>query len=248
MYKRGMAYRQSASQWWCPQCQTILANEQVENGYCWRHTDQLVERKELEQWYFRITDYAQELLTALDALDWPEPILAMQRNWIGRSEGAEIKFTAHTPDGSEVVIPVFTTRPDTVFGATFMVLSPEHPDVNRIVTDQHRARVVQYQQVAARETEIARLSTEREKTGVNTGAFAVNPFTGERIPIWIADYVLVTYVPAPSWPFRPMMSATSPLLRNITCRSAGWWLKPNQAPFRRRPSHRTRRSPAKGGW
>ena len=193
MYERGLAYRALAAQWWCPQCQTILANEQVENGYCWRHTDQLVERKELEQWYFRITDYAEELLRELDELDWPDPILAMQRNWIGKSEGAEIEFLAEEVDGTQVKIPVFTTRPDTVFGATFLVLSPEHPLVGRLTTREHRARVVQYQQMAARETEIKRLATDREKRGVSTGAHALNPFTGERIPIWIADYVLVTY-------------------------------------------------------
>jgi leucyl-tRNA synthetase len=193
MYERGLAYRALAAQWWCPQCQTILANEQVENGYCWRHPDQLVERKELEQWYLRITDYAEELLRELDELDWPEPIIAMQRNWIGKSEGAEIEFLAKEVDGTEVKIPVFTTRPDTVFGATFMVLSPEHPVVEKLTTDERRGRVVQYQQMAARETEIKRLATDREKKGVFTGAHAVNPFTGERIPIWIADYVLVTY-------------------------------------------------------
>jgi leucyl-tRNA synthetase len=193
MYERGLAYRALAAQWWCPQCQTILANEQVENGCCWRHTDQLVERKELEQWYFRITDYAEELLRELDELDWPDPILAMQRNWIGKSEGAEIEFVAEEVDGTQVKIPVFTTRPDTVFGATFLVLSPEHPLVGRLTTPEHRARVVQYQQMAARETEIKRLATDREKRGVSTGAHALNPLTGERIPIWIADYVLVTY-------------------------------------------------------
>ncbi len=193
MYKRGLAYRAVAAQWWCPQCQTILANEQVENGYCWRHTDQLAERKELEQWYFRITDYADELLTALDELDWPEPILAMQRNWIGRSEGARIDFQATRADGSAVTIPVFTTRPDTIFGATFLVLSPEHPEVDGLTTDEHRARVIQYQQQSGLESEITRLATDREKTGVSTGAHALNPFTREQIPIWIADYVLVSY-------------------------------------------------------
>lgn len=193
MYRRGLAYRAVAAQWWCPQCKTILANEQVENGYCWRHTDQLVERKELEQWYLRITDYADELLRNLEILDWPESILAMQRNWIGRSEGARIEFKAETPNGSEVVIPVFTTRPDTVYGATFLVLSPEHPDVAQLTTEEHRARVIQYQQMAGRETEITRLSAEREKTGVATGSHAINPFSGDRIPIWIADYVMVTY-------------------------------------------------------
>jgi leucyl-tRNA synthetase len=193
MYERGLAYRAMNAQWWCPKCQTILANEQVENGYCWRHGDQPVERKELEQWYFRITEYAEELLRDLDSLDWPGPILAMQRNWIGRSEGAEIEFEARTAAGETMPIAVFTTRPDTVFGATFLVLSPEHPAVEALTTAEHRGRVVQYQQEAGRETEIARLSTDREKTGVFTGAHAVNPFTGRENPIWIADYVLVTY-------------------------------------------------------
>jgi leucyl-tRNA synthetase len=193
MYRRGLAYRGVGLQWWCPQCKTILANEQVENGYCWRHPDQLVERKELEQWYFRITDYADELLRDLDTLDWPERIILMQRNWIGKSSGAEIVFAGIDPGGDLHPITVFTTRPDTVFGATFMVLSPEHPLVDVLVAPDHRARVVQYRQQAALETEIERLSTEREKTGVPLGAHAINPFTGERIPIWIADYVLMSY-------------------------------------------------------
>lgn len=193
MYKRGLAYRAVGSQWWCPQCKTILANEQVENGYCWRHGDQLVEKKELEQWYFKTTDYAEELLRDLDGLDWPERILLMQKNWIGKSTGAQITFMAQDKTGAEHPIPVFTTRPDTVYGATFMVLSPEHPLVDVLVTPGHKARVVQYQQAASRESEIERLSTEREKTGVPIGAYAINPFTEERIPIWIADYVLVSY-------------------------------------------------------
>jgi len=193
MYERGMAYRAAGLQWWCPQCKTILANEQVENGYCWRHSDQPVEKKELEQWFFRITDYADELLRALNLLDWPERILLMQRNWIGKSTGAEIEFVAHDREDAEHRIRVFTTRPDTVFGATFMVLSPEHPLVEALTADSHRGRVVQYQQEAARQSEIERLSTDREKTGVSTGAFATNPFTGERMPIWIADYVLLSY-------------------------------------------------------
>jgi leucyl-tRNA synthetase len=193
MLQRGLAYRATGMQWWCPQCKTILANEQVENGYCWRHSDQLVEKKELEQWYFRITDYAEELLADLDTLDWPERIILMQRHWIGKSQGAEIVFSAYDPAGNEHPITVFTTRPDTVFGATFMVLSPEHPLVDVLTPPDHRARVTQYQQVASRETEIERLSTEREKTGVPTGAYAVNPYTQERIPIWIADYVLMSY-------------------------------------------------------
>ncbi len=193
MYRRGLAYRAANAQWWCPQCQTILANEQVENGYCWRHGDQVVERKELEQWYFRITEYAEELLGDLDTLSWPERIILMQRNWIGKSTGAEITFTAHAPDGGDHPITVFTTRPDTVYGATFMVLSPEHPLVETLVASDQRGRVEQYRQAASRQSEIERLSTDREKTGVSLGAYATNPFGGERIPIWIADYVLMSY-------------------------------------------------------
>ncbi|GAC1398361.1 MAG: leucine--tRNA ligase [Chloroflexota bacterium] len=193
MYNRGLAYRARGAQWWCPQCKTILANEQVENGYCWRHGDQLVEKKELEQWYFRITDYAEELLHDLDTLDWPERIVAMQRNWIGKSTGAEITFDAVDRDGDTHPITVFTTRPDTVFGATFMVLSPEHPLVDVLAAPDHVDAVTAYQHIAARQSEIERLSTDREKTGVDTGAYAINPFTGEQIPIWIADYVLMSY-------------------------------------------------------
>jgi leucyl-tRNA synthetase len=193
MYERGLAYRGIGLQWWCPQCKTILANEQVENGYCWRHSDQLVEKVELEQWYFRITDYAEELLNSLNDLSWPERIILMQRNWIGRSAGAHITFQATDPQGGEHPIEVFTTRPDTIYGATFMVLSPEHPLVDVLTTPDHHARVAQYKQQAARQSEIERLSTDRDKTGVPTGAHAVNPFTGERIPVWIADYVLMTY-------------------------------------------------------
>ena len=193
LYRMGLAYRAKGSQWYCPQCRTILANEQVENGYCWRHSEQLVEKKELEQWYFRITAYAEQLLTDLGELNWPERIIAMQRHWIGKSTGAEITFEAQAPDGTPHPISVFTTRPDTVYGATFMVLSPEHPLVDALTVPDHRGRVVQYRDESSRETEIERLSTEREKTGVPLGTHAINPFTGERIPIWIADYVLMGY-------------------------------------------------------
>jgi leucyl-tRNA synthetase len=200
MYRRGLAYRAIGLQWWCPECKTILANEQVENGLCWRRSTHRpgrkelpVEKKEIEQWFFRITEYADELLESLDDLSWPERIVLMQRNWIGKSIGAEITFAATDPQGNEHSIPVFTTRPDTVFGATFMVLSPEHPLVDVLTTSEHRDRVVQYRQMAARESEIDRLSADREKTGVPTGGYAVNPFTNERIPVWIADYVLMTY-------------------------------------------------------
>jgi leucyl-tRNA synthetase len=190
LYKRGLAYRAKAAQWWCPECKTILANEQVENGYCWRHTETRVQKKELEQWYFRITAYADQLLNDLDTIDWPERIVAMQRNWIGRSEGAEVTFPV--ADSGEPIV-VFTTRPDTLFGATFIVLSPEHPLVDVITTPEQRAEVRAYQDKARLTSEIERLSTEREKTGVFTGAYAINPVNDERIPIWIADYVLMGY-------------------------------------------------------
>jgi leucyl-tRNA synthetase len=187
-YEHGLAYRALAPANWCPHCQTTLANEQVINGTCERcHTP--VTRKMLEQWFFRITKYAEELLADLETLQWPERIILMQRNWIGKSVGAEIIFTAESGDP----IPVFTTRPDTLFGATFMVLAPEHPLVEKLTTPDRRAEVQAYIERAARETEIERLSTEKEKTGVFIGAYAINPANGRRIPIYIADYVLLTY-------------------------------------------------------
>ncbi|HUZ77380.1 MAG TPA: leucine--tRNA ligase [Chloroflexota bacterium] len=190
LHRRGLAYRAPGSQWWCPVCKTILANEQVVNGFCWRHGDTPVQKKELEQWYFKITDYADQLLDDLDSIEWPAHIVAMQRNWIGRSEGAEVTFRVA---GSGQPVVVFTTRPDTLFGATFIVLSPEHPLVDQVSTPQHRAAVQAYQEQARLASEIERLSTEREKTGVFTGAYAINPVNGEQLPIWIADYVLMGY-------------------------------------------------------
>src|SRR5579862_4529425 len=191
LLKRGLAYRANGAQWWCDKCQTILANEQVINGCCWRHPDNPVNKKDLEQWYIKITDYADRLLADLDGIDWPEPIKLMQRNWIGRSEGAELAFpvTGHT--GKEVRF--FTTRPDTVFGVSFMVLAPEHPLVAEITTPEQRAKVEAYVADARRQTDIERMSTVKEKSGVFTGAFARNVFTGKDIPIWIADYVLMGY-------------------------------------------------------
>jgi leucyl-tRNA synthetase len=190
LYEHGLAYRAEALANWCPGCQTVLANEQVLNGRCER-SDDIVERRFLTQWFFRITAYAEELLR-FDGLQWPERIRTMQTNWIGRSEGAILEFEVEV-DGQPHKLPVFTTRPDTVFGATFMVLAPEHPLVARITTPAQRPAVEAYVQAAARQTEIERQSTEREKTGVFTGAYATNPFNGVRIPVWIADYVLVTY-------------------------------------------------------
>ncbi|HET6379724.1 MAG TPA: leucine--tRNA ligase [candidate division Zixibacteria bacterium] len=190
-YKAGLAYRAMAPVDWCPKDQVVLAREQVEgvDRRCWRCGTPVVKR-DLEQWFFRITRYADELLN-FEGLDYPEPIKAMQTNWIGRSEGAEIDF----PVEAEGVDPirVFTTRPDTVFGATFMVLAPEHPYVSVLTTPERQADVSAYVAAARRETEIERMSAEREKTGVFIGAHAINPMTRERIPIWIADYVLPGY-------------------------------------------------------
>jgi leucyl-tRNA synthetase len=190
----GLAYRQVSAVDWCPNDGT-LAREQVEGAdrHCWR-CGARVEKRELPQWYLRTTAYADELLD-FSGIDWPEPIRVMQTNWIGRSEGGEIVFTSapsdHQPGGDE--IRVFTTRPDTLFGATFMVLAPEHPLVERLTSPGQREVVRAYVEQAARRTEIERLSTERDKTGVPIGADAINPVNGERIPIWVADYVLAGY-------------------------------------------------------
>jgi leucyl-tRNA synthetase len=191
MMERGLAYRSGGAVWWCPNDQTVLANEQVLDGSICERCGAEVYKRDLEQWYFRITDYAQELLDEIDGLDWPERVKTMQRNWIGRSEGARLQFELETGDTLEV----FTTRPDTVFGATFMVMAPEHPLVQKITTDGQRAEVDAYIDKARRETEIERQSTDesRPKTGVFTGAYAINPMNDEKIPVWIADYVLMGY-------------------------------------------------------
>jgi leucyl-tRNA synthetase len=191
LYKRGLAYRATGSQWWCDKCRTILANEQVVNGCCWRHTDNPVSKKDLEQWYIKITAFADALLNDLEKIDWPEPIKLMQRNWIGRSEGAELAFPVTGNPGKEVRF--FTTRPDTVFGVSFMVVAPEHPLVAEITSPEQRAAVEAYVTQARRQTEIERLSTVKDKTGVFTGAHAHNIFSGKDIPIWTADYVLMGY-------------------------------------------------------
>jgi len=187
LYKGGLAYKALAPANWCPSCQTVLANEQVVEGRCER-CESPVTKKDLAQWFFRITKYAEELLSH-EGLDWPERTKLMQRNWIGKSVGVEIEFTAE--DGSP--IPVFTTRPDTIYGVTFMVLAPEHPLVEKLTTPGRRADVGAYVEMTRRETEIERLSTEREKTGTFIGAYAINPLSGDRVPIWIADYALLTY-------------------------------------------------------
>jgi leucyl-tRNA synthetase len=190
-FKAGLAYRAMAPVDWCPKDQVVLAREQVEGAdrHCWRCGTPVIKR-DLEQWFFRTTRYADELLD-FSKIDWPEPIRLMQTNWIGRSEGAEIDFAVEA-DGV-APIRVFTTRPDTIFGATFMALAPEHPAVAALTTAEHRAEVEAYTAAARRETEIERMSAEREKNGVFIGAYAINPMTEERIPVWIADYVLPGY-------------------------------------------------------
>ncbi len=192
MYEKGLAYRKSSKVNWCPKCATVLANEQVVGGYCWRHEDTLVEQRELEQWFFRITKYADELLDGLDKLPgWPDKVRTMQRNWIGRSEGANVEFVVQ---GAPERITVFTTRIDTIFGATSIQLAPEHALVKAWAAEHAElAKAVDTmiaEQKAAKETgDIGNI----EKHGVATGKFAVNPFNGETLPIWIANYILADY-------------------------------------------------------
>lgn len=188
-FKNDLAYRKMSPVDWCPNCNTTLAREQVwgEDRHCERCGTPVI-KKDLEQWFFRTTRYAEELLN-YDGIDWPEKVRDMQVNWIGRSEGASVIFT--TEDGQP--IEVFTTRPDTLWGATFMVLAPEHPLVERLTTPDHKAEVDAYIAQAVRQTDIQRESTEKEKTGVFTGGYAINPVNGQRIPVWIADYVLMSY-------------------------------------------------------
>ncbi|WP_434654646.1 leucine--tRNA ligase [Thermoanaerobacterium thermosaccharolyticum] len=189
LYKKGLAYRKKAPVNWCPSCKTVLANEQVVEGTCERCGSE-VTKKDLTQWFLKITDYAEELLEKLDELDWPEKTKMMQRNWIGKSDGAEIEFKV---DGKDISFKVFTTRADTLYGVTYVVLAPENEIVDKITTDKYRRNVEEYKEYARKQSEIERLSTEKEKTGVFTGAYAIHPITGEKLPIWISDYVLATY-------------------------------------------------------
>jgi len=190
LFERGLAYRRDAAVNWCPRDQTVLANEQVIDGRCERCGTE-VEARQLEQWFFRITDYADRLVDDLDAIEWPTHVKTMQRNWIGRSEGAEVTFSCPQ---LQTDYPVFTTRPDTLFGATFFVLAPEHPDVLRLVEGtEHEAAVRDYVNQALVGAHEDRASAEREKTGVPLGRTVINPVNGERIPMWVADYVLMEY-------------------------------------------------------
>jgi len=187
--KNGLAYRQKSLVDWCPNCNTTLAREQVvgDDRHCERCQTPVI-KKELEQWFFRITNYADELLD-FTGMDWPEPVKTLQTNWIGRSEGASVIFKTEQGDPMEI----FTTRPDTLWGATFMVLAPEHPLVEKITSKEQKTEVQTYVTEAIRQTEIQRESTDKEKSGVFTGGYAVNPVNGDKIPIWVADYVLMTY-------------------------------------------------------
>ena len=214
LYKKGLAYQKESYQWWCPEDQTVLANEQVENGKCWRCGHE-VEKKKMKQWFFKITEYADELLDEIDNLEWPEKIKTMQKNWIGRSSGAEVEFAIVSKkfeDSSEDTlragrpslkssdelqtssrhITVFTTRPDTILGATFLVVAPEYAGLEQIVSDDCRDKVLKYKAEALKKSEIER-QENKEKTGVFTGAYATNPATKEKIPIYVADYVLSGY-------------------------------------------------------
>ena len=215
LYKKGLAYQKESYQWWCPVDQTVLANEQVENGKCWRCGHE-VEKKKMKQWFFKITAYADELLEEIDNLDWPDKIKTMQKNWIGRSAGAEIDFklakhervtategaprrvhevgedSSRQDPSSGRSIKVFTTRPDTIKGATFMVVAPEYPELQALVTDDTKEAVLAYKAAALKKSEIER-QENKEKTGVFTGSYAINPATKEKIPIWVADYVLSGY-------------------------------------------------------
>lgn len=189
MYERGLAYRKEAPVNWCPSCNTVLANEQAQGGVCER-CGSPVTHKNLNQWFFRITAYADELLDSLDKLDWPEKTKTMQRNWIGRSYGGEIEFDVK---GSDIKLRVFTTRADTLFGVTYVVLAPESPLVDSLTVPEQRAAVETYRERSAAATEIDRLSTTREKTGVLTGSYAINPINGREVPILVADYVIAGY-------------------------------------------------------
>lgn len=189
LFKAGLAYQKEASVNWCEHDQTVLANEQVVDGKCERCSNP-VTQKNMKQWFFTITDYAEDLLTGLDDLNWPNSIKTSQRNWIGKSEGAEVEFSM---DGSKRTITVFTTRPDTLFGATYLVLAPEHELLKEIVTKEQQSAVKKYQEQAAKKSELLRTQLQKEKTGIFTGAYAINPVNGDKLPIWVADYVVSTY-------------------------------------------------------
>lgn len=188
LYKNGLAYRKEAPVNWCPSCSTVLANEQVIDSKCERCNSEVI-KKNLTQWFFKITNYAEELLQDLDTLDWPQKTIAMQKNWIGKSVGGEVEFALENGE----TFRVFTTRADTLYGVSYVVLAPEHPLVDKLVTNEYKKAVDEYKESCAKTSEIDRLSSTREKSGVFIGAYAINPINNERVPIWIADYVLYSY-------------------------------------------------------
>lgn len=192
MYRNGLAYQDSRMQWWCELDNSVLANEQVIDGKCWRHDgpdDPLVQKKEVKQWFFKITDYADELLDAIDDLDWTPSVKLAQKNWIGKSTGAEVSYKIKDSDKS---ITVFTVAHDTMYGTTFMVLAPEHDLVNLVTTPEQKNKVDEYIKATEKKSEVER-QADKSKTGVFTGGYAINPLTGKEVPIWIADYVLASY-------------------------------------------------------
>jgi leucyl-tRNA synthetase len=189
LFEKGLAYQKESLQWWCPVDKTVLANEQVEGGKCWRCGSE-VEKKSMKQWFFKITAYADALLEEIPSLDWPAKIKTAQTNWIGRSQGAEVEFKL---DDSSDIVTVFTTRPDTLFGATFVVIAPEHPLAKKISVGDHKEFAEKYIADSIKKSEIERMNDTREKTGVFTGSYVINPVNGEKVPVWIADYVLIGY-------------------------------------------------------
>jgi leucyl-tRNA synthetase len=191
LFEKGLAYEAESPINWCPSCKTGLANEEVVDGLCERCKTK-VTRKRIRQWILKITAYAERLLEDLEGLDWPEPVKQMQRNWIGRSEGANVVFKVDTLN-EDLSLEIYTTRPDTLFGVTYMVLSPEHPLVEKITTPEHKAAVQAYVDDAAKKSDLERTDLAKTKTGVFSGAMAINPVNGEKIPIWVADYVLISY-------------------------------------------------------
>ena len=188
LYKHDLAYQKEQPQWWCETDNTVLANEQVEGGKCWRCGNPVTKRN-LNQWFFRITAYADEILEATDALDWTEMVKTMQKNWIGRSVGAEVEFAV---SGQDSKITVFTTRPDTLFGATYVALAPEHPLISQLVNSDTREKVEEYVQASQQKSDVER-QENKEKTGIFTGSYVINPVNGQKLPIWVADYVLGGY-------------------------------------------------------
>lgn len=196
MYKRGLVERRNSPVNWCPNCKTVLANEQVTEGECWR-CHGAVEKRDLTQWYYKITDYAQELLDDLDQLEgWPEPVKQMQANWIGRSEGAEVDFELIPAEGKDdgQTITVFTTRPDTLFGCSFFLLAPESPLVHDLVCGtEYEAEVMALVEGAAKVSAVERAQGDREKHGAFTGRYVINPVNGEKVPVWVADYIVADY-------------------------------------------------------